>query len=209
MKTLYNRRYRGGNGERRSFAFFAVGGLAVLAAVFVIGLQVGRYVEKTGTPREGQADRPARDNAADIRKDLGAFSEEAAGVRAVPPPDAKDDARATERSVTFPETLARKDPGPMALVRPRGAKAAAGRPAAPPDKPFLVQSAVFRNKGSAQDMRARLLKAGFPAKIVESRGTKGVLFRVLVGPFAARDAAVKTVRKLKSEMKIDAVIVRG
>jgi cell division protein FtsN len=212
VKTLYNRKYAGGDGERRSFAFFVVGGLAVLAAVFLIGLQLGRYVERRGASPESQGDRPARDNAADIRKDLGAFSEEAAGVRAVPPPDADNDARKTERSVTFPETLARKDPGPTPLVRHDGkakGESASGKPVAPREKPFLAQAGVFRNKGSAQAMRARLSKAGYPAKFVESRGKKGIVFRVLVGPYAVRDAAAKTVRRLKTEMKIDAVLVRG
>ncbi len=213
MKTLYNsRKYGGGDGERRSFAFFVVGGLAVLAAVFLIGLQVGRYIEKSGASREDQAVKPGRDNATDIRKDLAAFSEEAARVRPVPPPDADNAAKETEKSVTFPETLARKQPAPVPLVRPEGgrkegtsgAKAAGAR-----EKPFLVQSAVFRNKASAQAMKSRLSKAGYPAKIAESRGKKGVRFRVLVGPYAGKDAAVKTIRKLKAEMKIKAVLVRG
>lgn len=207
MKTLYNRKYRGGDGH--SVAFFAVGGLAVLAAVFLIGLQVGRYVEKSGASRDPQGGRTGRDNAADIRKDLGAYSEDAARVRPVPPRDADNVARETEKSVTFPETLARKEPGPAApLVRPddRGAGAAK---AAPRQKPFLVQSATFRNKASAQEMKARLTRAGYPVTVVESRGKKGGLFRVLVGPYPAREAALRTLRKLKSEMKIDAILVRG
>lgn len=212
MKTLYNKKYGGGDGERRSFAFFVVGGLAVLAAVFLIGLQVGRYIEKRGAPAEGRGDPQARDNAADIRKDLGAFSEEAAGVRAVPPPDADNDARETERRVTFPETLARKDPGPAPLVRQdakgKGASAP-GKPVAAREKPFLAQAGVFRSKGAAQAMKTRLSGAGYPAKVVESRGKKRILFRVLVGPYAAKDAAARTIRRLKSEMKVDAVLVRG
>ena len=210
MKTLYNKKYGGGDGH--SFAFFVVGGLAVLAAVFVIGLQVGRYIEKSGASPESQAGKSGQDNAADIRKDLGTFSEEAAGVRPVPPPDADNGAKETEKSVTFPETLARKDPGPAPLVRPdpkeKGARSA-GKAVAPREKPFLAQSGVFRNKGSAQAMKARLSKAGYPAKVVESRGKKRVLFRVLVGPYGRKDAAVKTIRKLKAEMKINAVLVRG
>lgn len=210
MKTLYNRKY--GDGERRSFAFFVAGGLAVLAAVFLIGLQVGRYVEKSGASREEPAGKAAQDNAPDIRKDLGAFSEEAARVRPVPPPDADNGVKATEKSVTFPETLARKDPGPVPLVAPQaktGDAPRAAAKAAPREKPFLLQSAVFRNKGSAQQMKARLSKAGYPARIVESRGKKGARFRVLVGPYSKKEAAVKAKRKLKAEMKIDAVLVRG
>ena len=211
MKTLYNRKHAGGDGERRSFAFFVVGGLAVLAAVFLIGLQVGRYVEKTGASRGDQAAKPGQDNATDIRKDLGAYSEEAAKVRAVPPPDADNAVKETEKSVTFPETLARKEPGPVPLVRPDGARkegASAGK-ATGREKPFLVQSAVFRSKASARGMKARLSKAGYPAKVVESRGKKGVRFRVLVGPYSGKEAALKTIRKLKAEMKINAVLVRG
>ncbi len=212
MKTLYNRKHGSGDGERRSFAFFVVGGLAVLAAVFLIGLQVGRYVEKSGASRDDEAAKAGHDNATDIRKELGAYSEEAAKVRPVPPPDADNAVKETEKSVTFPETLARKEPGPVPLVRPDGGKkqgASGGKVAAPGGKPFLVQSAVFRNRASAQGMKARLSRAGFPAKVVESRGKKGVRFRVLLGPYAGKDAAVKTIRKLKAEMKIDAVLVRG
>lgn len=210
MKTLYNKKYGGGDGH--AFAFFVVGGLAVLAVVFLIGLQVGRYIEKSGASPQDQGAKTGRDNAADIRKDLGAFSEEAAGVRPVPPPDADNGAKEAEKSVTFPETLARKNPGPAPLVGPdakgKGAPSA-GKAIAPRGKPFLAQSGVFRNKGSAQAMKARLSKAGYPAKVVESRGKKRVLFRVLVGPYAGKDAAVKTIRKLKAQMKIDAVLVRG
>ncbi len=211
MKTLYNRKYGGSEGDRRSFAFFAVGGLAVLAVVFLIGLQVGRYIEKGAASREEQPGKAGQDNGSDLRKDLGAFSEEAARVRPVPPPDADNTVKETEKSVTFPETLARKDLGPVPLVGPQGKtkEAPPGTETAPRGKSFLVQSAVFRNKGSAQQMKARLAKAGYPARIVESRGKKGVRFRVLVGPYARRDAAVKAIRKLKAEMKIDAVLVRG
>ncbi len=210
MKALYNRKYGGGEGQR-SFAFFVVGGLAVLAAVFLIGLQVGRYIEKNGASRDDQAAKAGQDNAAEIRKDLGAYSDEAAKVRAVPPPDADNSVKETEKAVTFPETLARKDAGPVPLVRP-GDKAKAAKPgakAAPREKPYLVQSGVFSNKSSAQAMKARLSKAGYPAKVVESRGKKGVRYRVLVGPYSRKDAAVKTIRKLKTERKIAGVLVRG
>ncbi len=212
MTTLYNRKYGGGNGERRSCAFFVAGGLAVLAAVFLIGLQVGRYIEKSAASRESQPGKTGQDNAPDIRKDLGAFSEEASRVRPVPPPDADNAVKETEKSVTFPETLARKDPGPVPLVAPGGKSGGAPKAAetsAPREKPFFVQSGVFRNKGSAQQMKARLSKSRYPVKVVESRGKRGALFRVLVGPYGRKDAAVKTKRKLKAEMKIDAVLVRG
>lgn len=213
MKTLYNRKYGGGNGDRRSFAFFVAGGLAVLAAVFLIGLQVGRYVEKNSASRADDAGRSSgRDNAAEIRKDLGAFSEDAARVKPVPPPPVDTGAREAEKSVTFPETLARKDPEVVPLVQPAPKAKAAARPgkdAAPAGKPFLVQTAVFRNKTAARDMKARLAKAGYPVQVIESRGVKGAFYRVLVGPYASRDAAMKTMRKLKAEMKIDAALARG
>ncbi len=99
----------------------------------------------------------------------------------------------------------------MPLVRPDGARkggASAGK-ATGREQPCLGQSAVFRSKASARGMKARLSKAGYPAKVVESRGKKGVRFRVLVGPYAGKEAALKTIRKLKAEMKINAVLVRG
>lgn len=221
MKTLYNKQGRKrGDGEGHSYVFFAVGAIVVLAAVFVIGLQVGRVIEKDAAvadARSGKAS-PAPANrepsppgsAADIRKDLGAFSEEASKVPVVPPPIAANE---VEKKFTFPETLEKKEATVVPLVRAKkdGADAPGARPAPPAAaRKFIVQAGAFRDKGAAEAQRKKLGKAGYAVRVVQAaRKNRQRYFRVLVGPFPDGEAAKKAVRRLKSEMKIDAILIQG
>lgn len=220
MKTLYNKKgIRRGEGERHPFAFFAIGAFVVLVAVFVIGIQVGRVVEKNAAPPEakpGKSDAPAEartspapGGAAEIRRDLGVFSEEAIKVPVVPPPDALSTVNEVEKNLTFQDTLARKNAVPAPLVRSvpgDGDAAGLGRA----KRKYLLQAGAFREKSVAEGYRRRLDKAGYAVKVVKGAGKKKVaLFRVLVGPFPDAEAARKAVRRLKAEMKIDAFLLAG
>ena len=112
--------------DRHSFAFFVVGTLVVIAVVFFLGFQLGRYVEKGAgkeaggkiAPRGPAGENGARiPTSAEILKDMSAFSEEAVKIPGVTPPaaippTAGDDLRKTESEATFPEALSRKDPSP-------------------------------------------------------------------------------------------------
>ncbi|HEY7528940.1 MAG TPA: SPOR domain-containing protein [Candidatus Deferrimicrobiaceae bacterium] len=221
MKTLYNKQgRRRGDGEGHSYAFFAVGAIVVLAAVFVIGLQVGRVIEKDAAvpdPRAGKSS-PAtaspgtspRADAADIKKDLGAFSEEASRVPVVPPPIAVNEG---EKKFTFPETLEKKEATLVPLVRAKKEGAAAtGTPHATSGAPrkYVVQAGAFRDKGAAEAQRKKLGKEGYPVRIVQdARKNRQRYFRVLLGPFPDGESAKKAVRKLKNEMKIEAFLIQG
>jgi septal ring-binding cell division protein DamX len=223
VKYLYNKRgYRRGDGERHSFAFFAVGAIVVLAAVFVIGLQVGRVIEKNSASSDGRTGKvlaapqavqgaAARPAAADIGKNLGAFSEEAGKVPVVPPPDAKETMGDVEKRLTFQDTLPRKEAGPVPLVRAaQKDNAAVSAGAEDGRKKYLVQAASFREKGTAESFRKRLVKAGYAVRLVKGTGKKREkYFRVLVGPFADRESARKTVEKLKTEMQVEAYLLPG
>ena len=208
MKSLYNKKgQRRGDGERNPFAFFAVGAVVVLAAVFVIGLQVGRVVEKGAAV----PDAPDGKNAGDIRKDLGSFSEEAQKVPVVPPPIASSDVNEVEKKLTFRETLASKEATTVPLVRPaqKGGAAPQGAGAAEGRK-FIVQAGAFRDKGAAETRRKRLEKAGYAVRIVKAaRKNRESVFRVLVGPYSDGEAARKAVRRIRGEMKIDATLMKG
>jgi DedD protein len=209
------------DGDRRSFAFFAVGALVVLAAVFVIGLQTGRYIEKnsgahdavagkTAPPPDGRAATP---EAGDIRRDLGSFSEEAAKVPVVPPPPPMTMSE-MEKSLTFRETLAKKEATTVPLVQPakKGGAAAPGAGAhrAAAAARYQVQAGAFREQGAAESQRKKLEKAGFPSRVVKtSRKNRESVFRVLVGPYSDAEAARKAVRRLKSDLKIDALMIKG
>ncbi|MBF8257781.1 MAG: SPOR protein [Actinobacteria bacterium] len=221
MKYLYNKRnHRRGDGERHSFAFFAVGAIVLLAAAFVIGLQVGRVVEKNAAGPEGRTGRNGETRAgsaeqkqpaaADARKDLGSYSEEAGKVPVVPPPDAKDTAADVEKRLTFQESLPRKEAGPVALVRRAQNDNASGLKV--PDegrKRYMVQAATFREKGKAESFRKRLADAGFAApRMLKGTGkNREKYYRVILGPFADRESARKAVLRLKEEMKVDSYLL--
>jgi len=221
VKTLYNKQgRRRGDGEGHSYAFFAVGAIVVLAAVFVIGLQVGRVIEKDAAVPDARAGKtspaPAgketspRADAADIRKDLGAFSEEASKVPVVPPPIAVDEG---EKKFTFPETLEKKEATTVPLVQAKkdGPAATGARPApSSAARKYIVQAGAFRDKGAAEAQRKKLGKAGYAVRVVPAaRKNRQRYFRVLLGPFPDGEAAKKAVRRLKSEMKIEAILIQG
>ena len=223
MKTLYNKKgIRRGDGERYQFAFFAAGAIVVLAAVFVIGLQVGRVIEKNSAAPDARggksAPSPGSQAAApavssDIRKDLGSYSEEAVKVPVVPPPDAKNSMSEVEKKLTFQETLAKKEATPVPLVRAtqkdNAALPGAEDARASGARKYLVQTGAFREKGTAEAYRKRLDKAGYAARVVKTaKKNRETVFRVLVGPFPDGEAAKKAVRRLKDEMKIDAIMIQ-
>jgi cell division protein FtsN len=225
VKTLYNRKgQRRGEGERHQYAFFAAGAIVVLAAVFVIGLQVGRVIEKSSAAPDIRAGKNAASSpgqpaatpsvAGDIKKDIGSYSEDAAKVPVVPPPDARTTVNEVEKKLTFRETLAKKEATPVPLVRTtrkdntvtQGAEAARSSSAGK----YHVQAGAFRDKGGAEAQRKRLDKAGYAARVVKTaKKNRETVFRVMVGPFPDGEAARKAVRRLKEEMKIDALMIQG
>jgi DedD protein len=78
---------------------------------------------------------------------------------------------------------------PPAPATPAGASAA-GK--------WFVQAAALSSEGAARQLSERLSKAGM-APFVERAETGGaVLYRVRLGPFASRDAAVKARRRLRA-----------
>jgi cell division protein FtsN len=217
--------HRGGyrrDAERQSFAFFIVGAIVVIAVTFFIGLQVGRVLEKDAAEKDRAAGgSPARvpgaDNgargaeSADIRKELSAFSEDASRVPPVPAPpsppaSAGEDLRQTERSATFPETLSRKDAAPQPLV------AAGGKTGEPGggDGPYSLQAGAMRNRETADAVRRRLAAAGYKAKVAPGKDrTGGQVYRIRVGPFDSRDAARKAMNAIRTQMKLDVILVKG
>ncbi len=218
MKYLYNRKgSQRGDGDRTQNAFFIVGAIVVMIAMFVIGLQVGRVIERGGRTAEAKSETAATKAAAapDIKKDLGAFSKDAVSVPIVPPPDAKEATNDVEKSLTFRDTLSNKEDVPVPLERatPKdnasvrkdtgGGTSAGGRG-------YLVQIGAYRDKGIAENYRRKMEKAGFPVKTVKGTGKTGeTLYRVFVGPYAQKDAARKARKRIRSEMKIDAFLLRG
>lgn len=215
MRYLYNKKrgFRSSEGERFQFAFFVVGAIVLLAVAFVIGLQVGRVVEKNAEQRRIEANKVkgriviGNEAESEIRKDLGVFSEEAGNVPPVPPPSAGEHLNETEKSLTFRETLAKKDPEPVLLVRPAPTKKETKRTTAAKDAPkgtLMVQVAAFRDRAAAEAFRKRLRKDGFQADMIQGGG----YHKVVVGPYPDREAANRAIQKLKAAWKVNPFLVR-
>jgi cell division protein FtsN len=218
-------RHRGGyrrDADRQSFAFFIIGAIVVIAVAFFIGLQVGRVLEKDGAERDRTAGKtpsqPSGTNTgargaggADIRKEMSAFSEDASKVPAVPAQpfpaaSAGEELRQTERSATFPEALSRKEAAPQPLVAP-GVKS--GEPAAG-DGTYALQAGAMKNRETAEAVRKRLAASGYKAKVVPGTDRNGgAIYRVRVGPFESREAAGKAMKAIRTQMKIDVILVKG
>ena len=213
--------FRRGDPERRSFAFFVVSILVVIAVAFFLGFQLGRYVEKGAVkeaagkvaPRGPAGENGARiSTSAEIRKEMSAFSEEAVKIPAVAPPAAKpptagDDLKKTESEATFPEALSRKDPSP----EPMGKKKERTPVAAPSgEAKFMLQAGAMKTREIADALRKRLERSGYKAKVIHAETRKhGGVYRVRVGPFGSRDAAMKAMKAIRAEMKIDLFMLKG
>ena len=222
MRSLrYKLGYRRGDPDRHSFAFFVIGTLVVIAVAFFLGFQLGRYVEKTAVKEAAGkivSPGPAAENAArittsaEIRKDLSAFSEEASKIPGVAPPAAKlptagDDLRKTESEATFPESLSRKDPSPEPMARK---KEKAKAPAPSVEGKYMLQAGAMKSRESADVLRKRLDRGGYKAKVIRvATQPLGEVYRVRVGPFGSRDEAMKAMKAIRAEMKIDVILVKG
>ena len=213
--------FRRGDPDRHSFAFFVVGTLVVIAVAFFLGFQLGRYVEKGGGKKTAGFTAPrgsAGENgagvatSAEIRKEMSAFSEEAGKIPAVAPPPAipptaGEDLRKTESEATYPEALSRKDPSPEPMGRKKG-KAPVAAPSA--GAKFMLQAGAMKSRETADALRKRLERRGYKAMVHQATTPKsGEVYRVRVGPFGSREAAAKAMKSIRSEMKIDVILLKG
>ena len=124
----------------------------------------------------------------------------AAPTVAVPTPEAKPSAApAAARAPESPQ------PGPAETAKPATAatsvhaSVAKASSVAPAHDGFAVQLAAFADDKGANALAGRLKRAGYAAYTEPLKTSKGTLWRVRVGPYASRDAAVAARDKLKSE----------
>jgi septal ring-binding cell division protein DamX len=216
-------RYRRGDPDRHSFAFFVVGTLVVIAVAFFLGFQLGRYVEKSAVKAAGGkigSPGPSAENgtrvgtSAEIRKDMSAFSDEALKIPGVAPPatippTAREDLKKTESEATFPESLSRKDPSP----EPMGKKKEKGKDkvSSPSgETKFVLQAGAMKSRETADALRKRLDRKGYKAKVIHvTTRTLGDVYRIRVGPFKSRDEAMKAMKTIRIDMKIDVILLKG
>ena len=172
--------------------------------------QFASFANRTGRSRSVTFARIA--TSAEIRKEMSAFSEEALKIPAVPPPaaippTAGDDLKKTESEATFPESLSRKDPSP----EPMGKKKETARVYAPSgEAKFMLQAGAMKSRETAEGLRNRLDRRGYKAKVIHAKTrTLGEVYRVRVGPFGSRGEAMKAMKAIRAEMKIDVILLKG
>jgi len=215
MKTLYNRRgIRRGDGDRSQFAFFLTGAIVVLSVVFVIGIQVGRVIEKHAASKEvasgktGGAIVVGRNPPGEIGNISGGG--EKADPAGAPSPEER--VRDTERSLTFRETLERKDAAPPKLVvsaPPAPPSSSKANDSPPPGSRLYVQAGAFRQRQGAEAMQKRLKADGYSSIISPAMvGSSGMIHRVLVGPYAGKQDAGSALRKIEIEFRTRPFLVR-
>jgi len=215
MKTLYNKRgLRRGDGDRSQFAFFLTGAIVVLSVVFVIGIQVGRVIEKHAVSKEVASGKTG--GAIVVGKEtpgeIGNLSGTVGKADPVGTPSPEERVRDTERSVTFRETLERKVAAPPKLVgsvTPTQSSATKRAESPPPESRLYVQAGAFRQREGADAMQKRLKAAGYPSIISPSMsGTSGMIHRVLVGPYAGKQDAGPVLRNIENEFRTRPFLVR-
>ncbi|HEX2720750.1 MAG TPA: SPOR domain-containing protein, partial [Candidatus Deferrimicrobium sp.] len=153
-----------------------------------------------------------RGSSAEIRKDMSAFSEEALKIPAVAPPaaippTAGDDLKKTESEATFPESLSRKDPSP----EPMGKKKEKVQVSAlSGEAKFMLQAGAMKTRETADALRKRLDRSGYNTRVIQATTRKsGEVYRVRVGPFGSRDEAMKAMKAIRAEMRIDVILLKG
>ncbi|HEY3532900.1 MAG TPA: SPOR domain-containing protein [Casimicrobiaceae bacterium] len=112
-------------------------------------------------------------------------------------------ASASERSAssTSERTRASTSERPSATTSERSSASAGERPSAASAHRdgFAVQLAAFADDKGANSLAGRLKRAGYAAYTEPLKTSKGTLWRVRVGPYPSREAALAARDKLKTE----------
>ncbi|MEZ5540526.1 MAG: SPOR domain-containing protein [Pseudomonadota bacterium] len=133
----------------------------------------------------------------------------AAEPEAPPPPQLERAVTASEPPAAVAESAPAAQPATpaaAAAVTAAPPEPRAPAPATPADG-WYAQVGSFSQQANADGLRARLVKAGYSARLQQTDTTKGSSYRVLVGPLQAREDAEKLLQKLVSEQRVKRGIV--
>jgi len=121
---------------------------------------------------------------------------------------------ATEGKPAEPQAKAGAEQPPAAPAAGAGEGSASEAKEGSPDEarsaksgPWFVQAAALSNESAARQLSERLTKAGMTPFVERTEAGGATLYRVRLGPFASRDAAVKARRRLHA-MGVGSNVVR-
>ena len=194
--------------DDRQIAALAFCASALLAAVFGLGLMLGRHSVQQIVQQQ----------------DLSAM-DTAAKPQPAPPAPEKKPAVAEEDAAPEqgkpPESIPAQPPQPAPAARAPMVVPAPPRPIqvasagvielnAPPKDvgAFTVQVGATQDKAEARKLQQRITGAGLKPYVVEADlGAKGVWYRVRVGAFPDKDAATKFRKDVERELRAPAVVM--
>jgi cell division septation protein DedD len=221
--------------DNRQVVSMAVGALALLGVAFVLGVMVGKQLQREAAAVDAGAQDPLA--ALDARTDAqGTLFAEARAAEtatvavavpaAVPEKTGDTDSQAAgasgspvaERSVspvfataTDTATVSDSDAAPPAETQPMKPPPGALDADAPRPAPgeFTVQVGAYQDREEAEGLARKLRAAGFRPFLVEvDIPAKGIWFRVRVGRFTDREAADRYRKDLERELQTAAVIMK-
>jgi DedD protein len=140
--------------------------------------------------------------AQDAKADsLPAPASASAHAPAAPSAPAADTASASAAKTPEPARSAPAAKPAAATSNTPGTRSAesASPPSAPHHEGFAVQLAAFADDKGANSLANRLKRAGYAAYTEPLKTSKGTLWRVRVGPYPSREAALAARDKLKTE----------
>lgn len=200
-------------GEGIGFKFLIVSLLIIMFVIFVIGLQIGRVVEKTS--KEGKGNRVVtktfdeEDVGEKIRNDISSMREDrkqgdsVGGLTPSTAPvviDKKPSAQVDKSPKEAEKKSVSKEPSSK---RKKRKTAAATR------QLLFLQVGVFSVEKNADNMKRRLEKYGLKVTIETFKQSNGeVLRKVLVGPYSTASEVTKEREKIERLTGTKPVLVR-
>jgi cell division protein FtsN len=192
-----------------------MGGMILAFAIFIGGVKVGIQMERERVRIAEEVTAPMPT----AKEKEGAASSEQ--EKTTPPPQKKDD----KMRFTFYETLTRKERGGKEAQKdttgkkerkvvakkeeikappPKTTKGKEIKGAAAPAQSFFVQVASFQEEATAEGLRKRLAKKGYPVQVVPVQITKmGLWYRVRLGSYATLEEAQAAQKRITVEEHIE------
>ncbi|RMG59904.1 MAG: SPOR domain-containing protein, partial [Deltaproteobacteria bacterium] len=165
----------------------------LMFVIFLIGLQIGRIVEKglEEAPPARVVAKPDIPSSFDeeIAKKIEGFAGEEkppGGEQGAPP--GKEEERETAPPARAEKTLPSEKPLPAVKQE----KPAREKSRVNVRTGYFLQVGVFSVEKNAESLRERAAGKGFPVVLERFRGKRGrLLTRVMIGPYASRDEALR------------------
>jgi cell division protein FtsN len=191
--------------------FGIMGGMILAFAIFIAGVKVGIQTERE---RVRVAEGVTAPMPTSKEKEGTASSEK---EKTTTPPQKKDD----KMRFTFYETLTRKEgagketqkestakkeqkiaekKGETKAPPPKTAKVKEGKAIAAPKESYFVQVASFQEEATAEGLRRRLIKKGYPVQVVPVQIERmGLWYRVRLGEYTTLQEAQAAQKRISAE----------